>query len=337
VLERNPYYFKIDAAGNQLPYIDRIEFTTVADPEVLAVKQFAGETDYGAEVVTMPKIGLYKANEEKGNYNLKFGNIHRTAGAIFLNMTYNDENWRKVVQDIRFRQAVNMALDRNEIIDAVYYGYAEPTDMVPNEYDEEGANALLDEMGLDKMDAEGFRLGPDGKTFTIVIEPHNDFWDHGPVAQLAAQFWNKVGLKTSVKPLTGAIWGPKVNANELQATVLFDVSTLWYYQAYGFDLWGSAWNIWRATGGKEGEEPPAEVKALYEKCASILDVEPSEGKKRAKECEKMVYDGVWYFPISINHKQPRIENKLLGNMSNNELAFSIAQTLSMEQGFFRQA
>jgi peptide/nickel transport system substrate-binding protein len=337
VLERNPYYFKIDKAGNQLPYIDRIEFTTVADPEVLAVKQFAGETDYGAEVVTMPKIGLYKSNEDKGNYNLKFGNIHRTAGVIFLNMTYKDDNWRKVVQDIRFRQALNMALDRNEIIDAVYYGYAEPTDMVPNKYDEEGANALLDEMGLDKRDAEGFRLGPDGKTFTIVIEPHNDFWDHGPVAQLAAQFWNKVGIKTSVKPLTGAIWGPKVNANELQSTVLFDVSTLWYYQAYGFDLWGALWNIWRATGGKEGEEPPAEVKALYDKCASILDVAPADGKARAKECEKMVYDGVWYFPISINHKQPRIENKKLGNMTDNEIAFSIAQTLSMEQGFFKQA
>lgn len=335
VLERNPYYFKVDADGQQLPYVDRIEFETVTDPEVLAVKQFAGETDYGAEVVTMPKIALYKANEEKGNYNLKFGNIHRTAGAIFVNMTYNDENWRKVVQDIRFRKALNMAINRMEVIDAVYYGYAEPTDMVPNEFSEEGAMALLDEMGLDKKDAEGFRLGPDGKTFTIVIEPHNDFWDHGPVAQLASQFWNKVGIKTSVKPLTGSLWGPKVNANELQATVLFDVSTLWYYQAYGFNLWGSLWDTWRATGGKEGEEPPQIVKDLYDKVASIMVVPPSEGRAVAKECEKMIYDSVWYFPISINHKQPRIENKRLGNVTSNEMAFSIAQTLAMEQAFYR--
>jgi peptide/nickel transport system substrate-binding protein len=335
VLERNPYYFKVDAAGNQMPYIDRIEFTTVADPEVLAVKQFAGETDYGCEVVTMPKIALYKQNETKGNYNLKFGNIHRTAGAIFVNMTFKDDNWRKVVQDIRFRQALNMALNRKEIIDAVYYGYAEPTDMVPNKYDEAGAMKLLDAMGLDKKDAEGFRLGPDGKTFTILIEPHNDFWDHGPVAQLAAQFWNKIGIKTTVKPLTGAIWGPKVNANELQATVLFDVSTLWYYQAYGFNLWGSLWDTWRATGGKQGEEPPQAVKDLYNKTASVMDVAPSEGRKVAKECEKMVFDNVWYFPISVNHKQPRIENKKLGNVSTNEMAFSIAQTLSMEQCFYK--
>ena len=335
VLERNPYYFKVDAAGNQMPYIDGIEFTTVADPEVLAVKQFAGETDYGCEVVTMPKIALYKQNETKGNYNLKFGNIHRTAGVIFLNQTFKDDNWRKVTQDIRFRQALNMALNRKEIIDAVYYGYAEPTDMVPNKYDEAGAMKLLDTMGMDKKDADGFRLGPDGKTFTILIEPHNDFWDHGPVAQLAAQFWNKIGIKTTVKPLTGALWGPKVNANELQATVLFDVSTLWYYQAYGFDLWGSLWNTWRTSGGKQGEEPPQAVKDMYTKTASIMDVVPADGKKVAKECEKMVYDNVWYFPISINHKQPRIENKKLGNLTSDELAFSIAQTLSMEQAFYK--
>ena len=107
----------------------------------------------------MPKIALYKANEEKGNYNLKFGNIHRTAGAIFVNMTYNDENWRKVVQDIRFRKALNMAINRMEVIDAVYYGYAEPTDMVPNEFSEEGAMALLDEMGLTRRMLKGSDLG----------------------------------------------------------------------------------------------------------------------------------------------------------------------------------
>ena len=53
---------------------------------------------------------------------------------------------------------------------------------------------------------------------------------------------NKIGLKTSVKPITGALWGPKMAANEIQATVLFDVSTLWYYQAYTLDRWCPSWN-----------------------------------------------------------------------------------------------
>jgi peptide/nickel transport system substrate-binding protein len=335
VLVRNPYYFKVDAAGNQMPYIDRIEFTTVADTEVISVKQFAGESDYGCEVCQMPKIALYKANEDKGNYNLKFGNIHRTAGALFINLTYKDENFRKVVQDIRFRKAVNMAIDRKEVIDAVYYGYADPTTLVPNTYDPDAAMKLLDEMGMDKKDADGFRLGPDGKTFTILIEPYSDFWDHTPAAELYGQFWNKVGIKTTVKPLSGALFGPKSAANEIQASVLFDVSTLWYYQAYAPDLWGSLWNLWNNTGGKQGEEPPQMVKDLFAKTAHIMDVVPAEGRKVAAECEKMIYDNVLYFPLSVNHKQPRIENKKLGNMTSNELAFSISQTLSMEQAFYK--
>ena len=228
-----------------------------------------------------------------------------------------------------------MAIDRKEVIDAVYYGYAEPTDMVPNKFDAEGAMKLLDAIGFDKKDADGFRLGPDGKTFTILIEPYSDFWDHAPAGELYGQFWNKVGLKTSVKPITGALWGPKMAANEIQATVLFDVSTLWYYQAYTLDRWCPSWNSWLTTGGKQGEEPPQAIKDLHAKTAHILVVPPAEGRQVAKECEKMIYDNIWYFPLSINHKQPRIENKKLGNVTSNELAYSIAQTLSMEQCFYK--
>lgn len=283
----------------------------------------------------MPKIELYKANETQGNYNLKFGNIHRTAGAVFLNQTFPDPNYQKVVQDLRFRQALNMALDRQEIIDAVYYGYAEPTTLVPSKYDVEGAKALLDEMGMNKMDADGFRIGPDGKTFSILIEAHGDFWDHGPVGILAAQFWNAIGIKTTAKPLKGALWGPKVNANELQATVLFEDSTLWYYQDWGQGLWGSTWRTWQTSGGKEGQEPPQMVKDMYDKISEILIVPIPKGRAVAAEVEKMVYDNVLYFPISVNHKQPRIENKKLGNVSTNPICFSITQTLAMAQCYYK--
>ena len=109
----------------------------------------------------------------------------------------------------------------------------------------------------------------------------------------------------------------------MQATVLFDVSTLWYYQACGFDLWGSLWNTWRATGGKE-----ARNRRRLSRTSTTRSFHHGRGAIRsravAKECEKMIYDSVWYFPISINHKQPRIENKRLGNVTSNEMAFSIA-------------
>lgn len=336
VLERNPYYFKVDAAGNQLPYIDRIDCRTVADLEVLAVKQFAGEADYGAETVSINKLSLYKQNEENGNYNLRLGEIHRTSGVVHLNLTLEDDSWRQVVHDLRFRQALNMAIDRQEIIDAVYFGQAQPTTLNPNKYDPEGAKRLLDSMGMSKKDSDGFRLALDGKPFSIELEPHTGFFDMMPASELYAEFWNDIGIKTTIKNEDSGLWGERLNANQQQGNVLFDVSTLWYYQAYSQNIWAPLWNQWWNTRGEAGEEPPAVVKEFYEKVASIMVVPPSEGRKVAAEVEKMLYDNVWYFIPSIHQKQARIENKNLGNMTNNGSAFSIAQTLSMEQAFFRQ-
>jgi peptide/nickel transport system substrate-binding protein len=300
------------------------------------VKQFAGEADYGAETVSINKLSLYKQNEANGNYNLRLGEIHRTSGVVYLNQTLEDESWRQVVSDLRFRQALNMAIDRQEVIDAVYFGQAEPSTLNPNEYNPGKAKNLLDEMGMTKRDSAGFRLALDGKSFSIEIEPHTGFFDMMPAAELYAEFWNTVGVKTTIKNEDSGLWGQRLGANEQQSTVLFDVSTLWYYQSYSPDIWAPLWNNWWNSNGEAGEEPPANVKTFYEKVASIMVVPPSEGRKVSLEVEKMLYDNLWYFIPSIHQKQARIENKTLGNMTNNGSAFSIAQTLSMEQAYFKQ-
>ncbi len=336
VLERNPYYFKVDAAGQQLPYFDRIECTTIRDLEVLALQQFAGGVDYGCETVTMPKLALYKENEAKGGYNLKFGNIHRTAGVAFLNLTYNDESWRKVVRDVRFRRALSIAIDRKEIIDAIYYGYAKPeTPLNPHEYDPAKANKLLDEMGMDKRGPDGFRLAPDGKPFVIEFETSSEFYDHVPATELYVQFWKAVGINTTLKVIEASLRGQRLSANELKATTYFEVSTLWYYQAYGQGWWDRLWWVWWTTKGKQGEEPPAEVQTLYRKREQIMEVSPAEGRKVHEECMKIVYDNVFYFVPNVEQKQPRIESKKMGNVMTTEDCFSITQTLSMEQVFYK--
>lgn len=124
-MERNPYYFKIDKAGNQLPYLDKIVSYQLQDNEMVNMKIIAGEVDYSQETALM-KLSLYKENEKNG-YKVYLSRQHVTPADIFLNLTYEDTVWRQVVRDIRFRKALNMALDRQEIIDSIYYGFAEPT------------------------------------------------------------------------------------------------------------------------------------------------------------------------------------------------------------------
>ena len=336
ILERNPYYFKVDADGQQLPYIDRMDFTTVPDLEVIALKQFAGEADYGAEVVTMPKLGLYKENETKGGYNITFGNIHRTSGCLGLNLTYKDDGWRKVVRDVRFRKALSMAVNRKELIDAVYYGYGEPYPLNP-QYDPEAAKKLLDQIGMDKRGADGFRLDPDGKPFVIDISVNPDYYDLPMAGDLYVQYFKAVGINTTIKRVASALLSQQQLANQLKANITWPTSpVLWHYQDYRENDWGRLWWAWWQSDGKEGEEPPEDVKAFYNKTETAFEKAPAEAKKVFTEQNKaFASDAVYFLIPTLNQKQARLENKKLGNMSTNPLCFSIAQTMSMEQAYFK--
>jgi len=336
VTERNPYYWKVDTAGNQLPYIDRIDFTYVPDGEVMTVQQMAGESDYGCEVVGMPKLALYRENEEAGNYNLKLGNIHRTSGVLFLNLTNANEQWRKVMWNVDVRRALSHAIDRVELIDTVYYGLGDPTHMNPSEYDPDLANELLDGAGMDQRDADGFRLDPDGNPFVIDIEISTMYFDNAPASQLYMQYFKDVGINTTVKTIDYQLLTTRLNANELYGTILHESSTTWYYKWWGFGWWDILWNQWWNTQGAEGEEPPQEYKDMRAVVDQTMVVEPTVGRWELKpQIDQMVYDYVWYLVPSVNQKQPRIENKDFGNCSDNELCYSIAQTLSMEQVFYK--
>ena len=75
VLERNPYYYKVDTEGQQLPYIDRMERTTVTDPETALLKLFAGEADY----LSMRPYGcglVFSRRRLPGARKLSIGPVH---------------------------------------------------------------------------------------------------------------------------------------------------------------------------------------------------------------------------------------------------------------------
>lgn len=333
VLERNPYYWKVDAAGNQLPYIDRIEVLTVLDPQVMSLKHMAGEADAAALTIggVLEQIPLYKENEQKGRYKLRFGRNHNVECDAFLNLTYKDENWRKVVRDVRFRKALSLATDRQELLQAVWYGYGElPTAQDPT-YDPAAANKLLDEMGLDKRDAEGFRLGPDGKTFTILLEVENGevISQHPKAAPLYAEFWNRVGIKTTYKIIPISLWSQRLNANEIQAGVYFDTSVLWFYLNHLQNAWAPLWWLWWTTTGKEGEEPPADVKAYYEKLATVLTLSPDEAYKLHEEAYKTIGKNYWLIMPARNLPMFYFFNVGLGNweISEKSIANSVFRTL----------
>ena len=100
-------------------------------------------------------------------------------------MNANDETWRKLNRDVRFRRALSLAIDREELSEVIYTGLAKPSanTIMPRSplfkpelatkwstYDVNAANKLLDEVGLDKKGRDGIRLLPNGQPALIVVE-----------------------------------------------------------------------------------------------------------------------------------------------------------------------
>jgi peptide/nickel transport system substrate-binding protein len=301
VYERNPYYFKVDSAGQQLPYIDGLRSQVVADVEMSNLKVLAGEVDFLREDATLDKLDLYKENEDRAGYEVVLLDMHVTPTDPRLNLTYDDPVWRQVVNDVRFRKALSHAINRAEIIDAIYFGFATPSTFVPATYDPDLANRLLDEAGLDQRDAQGFRLGPDGKTFEIPFEIAMHASDQVPVTEMVMEYWKDVGIKTTMKTIEPGLQATRRNANELQADLLWHHGPeLWWGALWDFvpSAFGRAWFTWFNTAGAEGEEPPDVIKegvALRQLLATQADM--NDRIATMKKITDLHADNLWAIGI----------------------------------------
>ena len=316
--ERNPYYYKVDTEGQQLPYIDSIRSEVVADRETLMMRALTGEYDYPGERASLKKLPLMKEQEDKGLVKIYMARMHRLPASYRLNFTYPDPVWRQVVQDLRFRQALSCAIDRQEIYDIFYLGqFGKIASELNNpEYNLDKANQLLDEMGMDKKDDEGFRLGPDGKRFEIRFDIVQSDEDLLPIGELVAEYWSKVGVYTTATNMDSALYGPKWAANEVMATAGWGTHDLWPYAYTDYtDIPSFEWQKWYSTGGEEGEEPPAEIKEIYANHKKLITLPVGEAESLAayEAILKSYRDNIWMF-IPVEHSYyptfftPRMRN-----------------------------
>ena len=207
---RNPYFWKIDTAGNQLPYMDRQVRVVIENQEVANLRSMAGEVHYSSFYLTLENYPLYRESEAKGDYRtVLLVNPRSSIQAYQLNLTYNEDPvLRELFNDIRFRQAMSLALNRDQINEVALLGRAIPRawSVDPSnpfyedwmgeyftDYDPDRANAILDEIGL-QWDADGeFRLRPDGKRLDIILEYRPTEGPKATINQLASSHWKAIG------------------------------------------------------------------------------------------------------------------------------------------------
>ncbi|MCR6669378.1 MAG: ABC transporter substrate-binding protein [archaeon YNP-WB-040] len=339
--ERNPYYFKVDTAGNQLPYIDKLISIQVQDAEMANMKVLTGEVNFLRESTALIKLPLYKQNEKKAGYRTHLLDMHVDPSCLWLNPTYKDPTWRKVVRDIRFRRALNMAINRKEIIDSVYYGLASLPKTVPNEYNPAKAEQLLDEIGM-KKGPDGWRLGPDGKVFEILIECGAQAPDLMPVGELLVEHFKRIGIKTMLKRLDPSLLGQRLAANEVQGYIIWNPQPQWRDMTspqityLPCNNWAPEWANWYTTGGKTGEEPPSDIKQLYKLHEGRLAATPysPQDVRLTNEIYKLHYENIYIFPIVEKVKYALITPANLKNVPRSGQA--IAANMYLEQSFFEK-
>ncbi len=298
---RNPYFFKVDEAGRQLPYIDYFDRILVENNEVLNARVISGDTTHASWFVTMANYPLLKSEEVRGGYTAGlYPDARASEFGFVFNYTHQDPVLREIFNDIRWRQAVSHAINREEMNEIQFLGqgiprqpimdpgasfYAEGIDQYYVEYDVVLANRLLDEMGLE-WDSEGqWRLRPDGRPIRVNME----FWaGRGTWAQsgeLIKGYWEDIGVDLSLTPRERGLYQSRLLANESDMGVwaIGGSSEAYSRQAdpiryrppwhwpENTPLGGVRWWEWYESGGARGEEPPPEIQRLYDVVDEWLD------------------------------------------------------------------
>lgn len=218
---RNPYYWKVDTAGRQLPYIDKLVSVQAADNETANVRALGGDVDW-AWYIDLRKAALFMEKGKEMGFNLILSLGQHADGISFqVNGCVKDPVVKPLLNDIRFRQAMNYAMNRAELNDTIYLGFGSLPKNIPNEYSKDKANKLLDDMGLTKKDKDGFRLSPDGKAFKLLIEYGSDAVLYGvqPGAELFAEHLKAVGLNAEPRGSPNSVITERTTANQIMIHV----------------------------------------------------------------------------------------------------------------------
>ena len=301
VAERNPYYFKVDTAGNQLPYLDGISYALVSDAQVLLLKCLQGDIDMLDQYIGTPtnKSVLFDG-QTAGDYNFyKTISTQPNEMAICLNMTHPDEVKAALYANKDFRAGLSHAINRQALIDSVFVGVGSPSqtavragDPLYNErlakqfieFDVAKANELLDK-AAPKKDADGFRLDSSGRRITMVFEADQARLEMVDMQQLIMPMLKVVGIDGQLRLIDRSLWEVRVREN-----MDYDVTTNRFGGGGGLAaildpryfvpfsdnaFYAMGWQIWyNSPTAKNAVEPPEQVKdalKLYDVMKSTVD------------------------------------------------------------------
>jgi peptide/nickel transport system substrate-binding protein len=340
----NPYYHVVDTAGQQLPYANYIRESYSQDAQVIELKIINGEVDQKAQTLSFLSVPVFKEHEADGNYKVYLAGSASDGNTLTFNCSHKDPALREIFAQKDFRYAMSIALDRAEFNKVVCFGECEEvSNGVPihpsasfakpewytygTEYDPDKANEMLDAIGLDKRDSDGFRLRPDGKKLVILAQ-YTIQSISSATMNLVKSYWEAVGVKIELKEIATEQYR-STNANNDQDISTFTSGTTLepsflsnqyrFYPPFGDSmlepLCGLPFFEWLKTDGAAGEEPPADMKRLWELANEFKTLLPGTDEyiKVGQEIGDIHMNNMWTIGIIGPTPVPLIAKNRLGN------------------------
>ena len=234
VLERNPYFHRVDSTGRQLPYIDRI-IVGITDDKLIPAKTGAGDVDLQVRYLRFDNYTFLKQSEKRNQYHVRLW--EKALGsqiALYPNLNAEDAEWRKLMRDVRFRRALSLGINRHEVNEVVYFGLGRESSNTIlqrsalfrpefraawTKFDVKAANALLDSIGLTRRDAAGLRLLPDGRPMELVIDTSGESTEETDVLELIRDSWRQLGIAMFSRPSQREVFRKRVFSGKSMMSV----------------------------------------------------------------------------------------------------------------------
>ena len=349
IAHRNPYYWKVDIEGQQLPYIDSVYFHLVEGNPGVNIMGISGDLDMQARRLSLAQFPVYQENAEANDFHmLLWGSAQASSAAFFFNQSYPEDNYRELFQDLRFRRAMSVAVDRETVNQVAYLGqgiartetvvrgspyFQADIETVDGEYDPELAIALLDEIGL-LRGSDGFYTFADGSDLQLVVETTGSSGNRFDAFQLAAEWWNEIGVRTEIESMTRDVYWPRAGANEVMvATWGLDrglvpmVDPIYQFPFDERSWMAPAFGIWYKSGGAAGLEPTDEFKAamaLYDQYKAETDA--ARQLELGKELVRMSTTNLWAIGLVGMVPNPVVVRNNFQNVAPNHTADWIIMT-----------
>jgi peptide/nickel transport system substrate-binding protein len=313
ILERNPYYWKVDPEGKQLPYFDRTEVRIVQQAANIQPLIINGEVDYQfRDTGGAQDYNLLIENQKKGDYTVDFwGRGDPAQAGILFYFNYKDKKFAQLLWKQKFRQAISVAVNRKRINDIVYFntGKVRQFAMPPTapefasprgqqilkawendwaQYDAELSKKMLDDLGIKDVNKDGWREYEDGTVLELIIDVDVTIANDVKYIQLVKEDWEKVGLKTVMNSIDPTVLSNRamdgssgLRARGGASSGLLIAPGHWTpIENANYVTIGAAYGLYFSSNGQQGEKPPegSFIETLQKKYAAAIE-EPNEAKR----------------------------------------------------------